>query len=291
MQSMTGYGVCQLCRQNRSLQVELKTVNHRYLDLSFRMPKGLPFVEDALRKRITASGLGRGHVDITITYHNTREDAHVVQLDIPLLKACDDAYRQACATLNDPRMVSALEVIQLSGALTITQPPENAEEVVALAEEAFATACTQLLSMRRQEGAALAKSMADHLSALDALVQSIARRAPQVPGQYKQRLLARLQEWDMPQADPQRIAQEVAIMADRAAIDEELSRLNSHIQQFAACLKSDGEVGRKLDFLLQEMNREINTIGAKGADGEIAHWVVEAKCTIEKLREQAQNVV
>ena len=145
--------------------------------------------------------------------------------------------------------------------------------------------------MRHAEGEALARDLLSNLDALSTLRNEIAQRAPQVPEDYRKRLQARLAEWQVAEADPQRVAQEVAIMADRCAIDEELSRLESHISQFADTVHTAQEAGKKLDFLLQEMNREVNTIGSKASDSEIAQRVVVAKCVIEKLREQVQNVV
>lgn len=291
MQSMTGYGRARACRDGREITIELKTVNHRFLDLSFRLPKNLAFLEDSLRSRINASGLRRGHVDVFVTYANTRTDAREVRLDGALL----EAFGQALAGAQDAlkpygRMMSAAEVLTLSGALSIAQAEEDAEAVIELAAEAFDAALDRLMDMRAQEGEHLSADLLSNLEELSALVRGIAARAPEVPREYRQRLMARLEEWQI-NADPQRIAQEVALMADHCAIDEELSRLESHIAQFRSSVENGTEVGRKLDFLLQEMNREINTIGSKASDGEIAGCVVSAKCVVEKLREQVQNAV
>ncbi len=291
MQSMTGYGRARACRDGREITIELKTVNHRFLDLSFRIPKNLAFLEDPLRSRINASGLRRGHVDVFVTYANTRTDAREVRLDGALLEAFSQALADAQVALKPyGRMMSAGEVLTLSGALSIAQAEEDAEAVTELAAEAFDAALDKLMDMRALEGEHLGADLLGNLEELSALVRSITDRAPEVPREYRQRLMARLEEWQV-NADPQRVAQEVALMADHCAIDEELSRLQSHIAQFRSSVENGTEVGRKLDFLLQEMNREINTIGSKASDAEISGCVVNAKCVVEKLREQVQNVV
>ena len=183
------------------------------------------------------------------------------------------------------------EMISLCGALKVTQKDEDAEAVMTLTSTAYREAEAQLLQMRLREGQMLAGDLGANLAAAKALCETIAQHAPTVPEAYRERLSARLREWGLQGTDPQRIAQEVALMADRCAIDEELSRLGSHFQQFQVCLTADGEVGRRMDFLLQEMNRETNTIGSKALDAGIAQRVVEIKCLLEKLREQVQNIV
>ena len=290
MQSMTGYGRGRACEDGREMVIELKSVNHRYLDLSIRLPKNLGFVEDALRSAIQHSGVNRGHVDVFVTYSNTREDARTLEVDEALLSGFHQAVQNASALLSGYRDATVGEVLQLSGALTVSQADEDAAAVKALAETAAAQAIEALVAMRTLEGDNLREDLRQHLGTVAALREQIARRAPSAPQEYRKRLEARLAEWQVEGVDPQRIAQEVAIMADRCAIDEELSRLASHIAQFEHILASDAQPGKKLDFLLQEMNREVNTIGSKASDAEIAKAVVDTKCTLEKLREQVQNV-
>jgi len=291
MQSMTGYGRQRVCCDGREMTLELKAVNHRFLDISFRLPKNLAFLEDVLRTRINESGLRRGHLDVFITYQNTRTDAREVRIDAAALDAFNAAIRLAEDQLDDYKRATVAEVLSLSGALSVAQAEEDTEAVTALALEAFEGAVSALIAMRDREGAHLAEDLLSNLDELAALRQQILSRAPEVPEEYRKRLQARLDEWQVSDVDPQRVAQEVAIMADRCAIDEELSRLESHIVQFADSVKNGVEVGRKLDFLLQEMNREVNTMGSKASDAQIAQCVVDAKCVIEKLREQVQNAV
>jgi len=291
MQSMTGYGRCRVCEDGRELTLELKAVNHRFLDISFRLPKNLAFLEDALRTRINQSQLRRGHLDVFVTYQNTRTDAREVRIDTALLEAFNNALKAVKKPLDDFRRASAAEVLNLSGALSVAQAEEDTEAVTALALQAFDGAAAALTAMRDREGAHLAEDLLANLNELAVLRQKIAERAPSVPEEYRARLMTRLQEWQVDSIDPQRVAQEVAIMADRCAIDEELSRLEGHIAQFTDSVQNGAEVGRKLDFLLQEMNREVNTTGSKASDASITQAVVDAKCIIEKLREQVQNAV
>ena len=291
MQSMTGYGRCRVCADGREMTLELKAVNHRFLDISFRLPKNLAFLEDELRTKINQSDLRRGHLDVFVTYQNTRTDAREVRIDAALLEAFNRAMQDVEDQLDPYKRATAAEVLTLSGAFSVSQAEEDTEAVTALALEAFDGAVQALIVMRDREGAHLAEDLLHNLSELASLREQIAQRAPSVPEEYRKRLTARLEEWQVNAADPQRVAQEVAIMADRCAIDEELSRLEGHIAQFTDSVQNGAEVGRKLDFLLQEMNREVNTTGSKASDAQITQCVVDAKCIIEKLREQVQNAV
>lgn len=291
MQSMTGYGRCRVCADGREMTLELKAVNHRFLDISFRLPKNLAFLEDVLRTKINQSDLRRGHLDVFVTYQNTRTDAREVRIDAALLEAFNRAMQDVEDQLDPYKRATSAEVLTLSGAFSVSQAEEDTEAVTALALEAFDGAVQALIAMRDREGAHLAEDLLHNLNELAALREQIAQRAPSVPEEYRKRLTARLEEWQVNAADPQRVAQEVAIMADRCAIDEELSRLEGHIAQFTDSVQNGAEVGRKLDFLLQEMNREVNTTGSKASDAQITQCVVDAKCIIEKLREQVQNAV
>lgn len=291
MHSMTGYGRGRACRDGRELTLELKSVNHRFLDVSFRLPRNFSFLEDALRTLLNQSDIKRGHVDVFATYQNLRDDARSVSLDKSLLAALNEAIEGAGKQLADYKRATVAEIITLSGALNIAQSDEDTDAIASLATEAFGEALGGLLAMREREGAHLADDLLKNLGELKALRARIEERAPEVPSDYRKRLEARLAEWRLDATDPQRVAQEVAIMADKCAIDEELNRLQSHIAQFEQIVENESETGRKLDFLIQEMNREINTIGSKASDTQIAKCVVDAKCIVEKLREQVQNAV
>lgn len=289
MHSMTGYGQKRLVENGREMVIELKSVNHRFLDINLRMPRGLLYLEELIRKSLSIR-LQRGHVDVFFSYRNTREDARTVSVDQGLAAAYEVALAELARLpgISDDRTVSFFASLQ--GILTVTEAEDDMAAVENLCHRTLAEAITSLLAMRAQEGNALRADLAARLASLCTIVAKITERAPLVVTDYKQRLDARIAELLGTTPDPQRMAQEVALFADRAAIDEEIVRLESHMQQFREGLTSEEPIGRKLDFVTQEMGREINTIGSKASDVTIASLVVEAKAELEKMREQVQNV-
>ena len=300
MRSMTGYGRRQASRDGREMTVEVKTVNHRFLDISCRLPRALSFAEDAVRKQIGAA-LKRGHADVNVTYLNLRQDARQVRVDEGLARQYRDAMLLMRGTLFEVGVNSSDEMRHLSDhdvsfiasqpdVLQVTVAEEDQEAVLSLLAETLALALEDVAAMREKEGAALRDDLSFHLGEVQRLREEINLLAPRVPVIYRDKLQARLRELGVKELDEQRLAQEVAIMADRCAIDEELSRLLSHIGQMRQAIEAEGETGRRLDFLTQELNREVNTIGSKASDAEITKLVVAAKSEIEKLREQVQNV-
>ncbi|MBN1778488.1 MAG: YicC family protein [Clostridiales bacterium] len=286
---MTGFGRSAISRDGREIEMELKSVNHRYLDLHFRLPKSLAFAEEPLRKWIRGAQIKRGHLEVSVIYRNNRTDAKTVALDRELVEQCARETQDAADALKKDSP-TVYELIKLCDALTISEAEEDTDAVLTLMEEAFLDALASLQMMREAEGETLREDLHDNLQAAGAAAGRVRELAPAVPQEYRERLLNRLKEWEVEIADPARIAQEVALIADKCAIDEELSRLQSHFRQFAECLTQDGETGRRMDFLLQEMNREINTIGSKASSAEITKCVVELKSVLEKLREQVQNI-
>ncbi len=289
MRSMTGYGRRQLQADGREMTVEVKTVNHRFLDIGFRMPRNLSFLEEPVRAQLSET-LKRGHADVFLNYRNNREDAREVAVDEPLLLLYRQVLGKMEALSEAPNDVALSHYMTLPDVLRVTEREEDREAVTSLLQKTLALVLCDVAAMREKEGEALAADLEFHLDQLEQLAGKIAGKAPQVAQLYRERLEQRLAEVALTPVEPQRLAQEVALFADRCAIDEELSRLSSHIQQMRGILKSDGEAGRKLDFLVQELNREVNTVGSKASDVEITGWVVAAKCEIEKLREQVQNI-
>ena len=288
MMSMTGYGRKQHSADGREITLEIKTVNHRFLDISMRLPRALSFAEDAVRRQIGES-LTRGHADVFLNYTNTREDAREVRVDEALAAQYKAAFEKLSQVLGQEGDILSLVASQ-PDVLTVTTREEDQEAVSALLRETLADVLSDVVRMRGIEGEALKKDLTTHLDALAALRDEIESLAPGVPKSYQEKLRARLKELGVNELDEQRLAQEVALMADHCAIDEELSRLKSHIAQMREAMNVDGEVGRRLDFLTQELNREVNTIGSKASDAAITKLVVRAKSEIEKLREQVQNV-
>ena len=293
MRSMTGYGRRQISLDGREMTVEIKTVNHRFLDISCRLPRVLSFAEDALRKQISSS-LCRGHADVNVTYQNLRQDAREVRLDEGLALQYKEALLNARQLLRKEKSSIRDEnvdwIVAQPDVLTVTVKEEDQEAVLALLSQTLEEALRDVIAMRDREGAALKNDLTFHLDEVARLRSEIAALAPEVPLLYRDKLQSRIQELGVSALDEQRLAQEVALLADKCAVDEELSRLESHIKQMREALEGNGETGRRLDFLTQELNREVNTIGSKASDARITKLVVTAKSEIEKLREQVQNV-
>ena len=290
MYSMTGYGRASIEKDGRQLTIELKSVNHRFLDLSFRMPRSFNFLEDDMRRQIGKT-LSRGHVDLFATYRNTREDSKRVEVDEALLSAYMKAFDRVGENtgLRDDRSLSI--AARLPDVMTITEADEDQEALRALAEEALSTALEQMRAMRAREGEALKNDIASRVDRLEEMTCEIEKRYPETVNEYKHKLEARVQELlGGATVDEQRLLQEVALMADRSAIAEETVRLHSHFAQVRAYLSAEEPTGRKLDFIVQELNREVNTISSKSQDVPITNLVLEAKAEIEKIREQVQNV-
>ena len=289
MQSMTGYGRGLVCEDGREMTVEVKSVNHRFLDVSFRLARPIAFLGDAVRTGVAVE-LARVQVDVFVNYVNHREDARRVHVDMQLAKA----YRQAAGELSEALGVKndlpLSDYMNMPDVLTVEASEEDQDAVRALFMRALNLALDDLTAMRKREGNSLRGDMMKKLDAIDGLRESIATRAPTVVEEYRAKLSQRLSALLSGDIDEARFATEVAIFADRAAIDEELVRLSSHIAQLRATAELDEPVGRKLDFLVQELNREVNTIGSKASDAQIAGCVVAAKGEIEKLREQVQNI-
>ena len=289
MQSMTGYGRCQLERDGRVMTVEVKSVNHRFLDTSYRLPRHLTFLDDAVRRGVSAK-LSRGHVDVFVNYENHRDDAREVRVDTALDCAYQRAIGELSAALSLSGGLSVEEYARMPDVLTIQEKEEDQQAVRELFDEALSAALGELIAMREREGESMKQDILQKLTRIEEIRGEIAQRAPLVVEDYRARLSERIAALTDGEIDEARLITEVAIFADRAAIDEELVRLLSHIAQIRATVELSEPVGRKLDFLVQELNREVNTIGSKAMDAQIAQCVVQAKGEIEKLREQVQNV-
>ena len=290
MKSMTGYGKGFAACEGRELTVELKSVNHRFLDVSMRLPRVLSCIEDTLRTAIAAR-LSRGHVDVFVNYRNTRTDSKAVRVDETLLKAYVAAARAANDNLRLSDDLTLSSVLRLPDVTEIVPADEDTEALKALAKEAADLALDALIEMRALEGERLKAALKTGVDAMDAYREQILSRAPFVAEEYRIKLNERIESvLSDAEIDRARLATEVALFADRCCIDEELVRLKSHIAQFNAYLDADEPVGRNMDFIVQEMNRECNTIGSKANDAALTKAVLACKAEIEKLREQIQNV-
>ena len=293
VKSMTGYGRAKAVRNGRSITVEVRSVNNRYLDFTAKMPRAYIFAEDAM-KALVQKYVSRGKVDVFVTVENQGAEETVVTLNEPLVKSYLDALRhlmQLGGGYISPEIGCAADVARLPDVLTVTKAEEDLEalsgDLCAVLEDALRAHT----AMREKEGARLAEDIRRRLDAIEALTQLVEARSPQTVAEYREKLLSRMREvLQSTSIDEARILTEAAIFADKVAVDEETVRLRSHVGQLREMLQSEVSVGRKLDFLIQELNREANTIGSKCSDLQIARDVVDLKAEIEKIREQVQNI-
>jgi uncharacterized protein (TIGR00255 family) len=290
IKSMTGYGRVVALLDGRNIVVEAKSVNHRFLEISLRTPSALFPLEMEYKKKI-GERFKRGRIDVSIRLEGEGADTSKVNLNLEIAHNYFDVLSrlQAEFYLQEPITLKSLTVFR-----DIFTPPSETElspDFLSRVEKTLQEALSMLVNMRQDEGMALYSDMQMRLKVITEIMETIRLRAPQVVLEYQKRLADRIKELTAGYVlDDARLAQEVAIMADRCDITEELVRMQSHINQFEALLQSEDAEGKKIDFLLQEMNREINTIGSKSNNAEIARQVIEAKSELGKLREQAQNI-
>lgn len=290
MRSMTGYGKGEAEANGRSVTVELKTVNHKFFDWNTKMPKGFLFAEDEAKKAV-AREVARGHVDVYITVRQTEAQAAEYRADIALAAKYVAAAKELSEAVGVPFDIGALALAKNPDILALETVEADDEELRSLLMAALSDALKGLVVMRENEGEALRRDITEKLDSMSVSVKKVAELAPAVVEEYRKKLTARITELlGSAVADMSRVATEVALFADKCAVDEEISRLKAHIAAMRGYLAAEGPVGRKLDFLVQEMNREANTIGSKANDLDITREVLSLKNDIEKIREQAQNV-
>ena len=290
MYSMTGFGKGTFALDGRELTVELKSVNNRFLDISMRLPRVLSPLEDTFRHALQ-DRLSRGHVDVYVNYRNQREDAKSVRVDTQLLGAYLTCARTAARELSITDDLTLSKALTLPDVTEIVPAEEDQEALQQLGKTAVELAIDALLAMRRGEGSRLKKDLTARMDTMEGYAAAIEKRAPGVAEDYRVRLTERVNEMlGETEVDRSRLATVIALFADKAAIDEEIVRLKSHLLHFRELLEAEEPVGRKMDFLIQEMNRECNTIGSKANDAALTDLVLLCKAEIEKLREQIQNI-
>ncbi len=290
MYSMTGFGKGTFALNGRELTVELKSVNNRFLDISMRLPRVLSPLEDTFRHALQ-DRLNRGHIDVYVNYRNQREDAKSVRVDTQLLEAYLTCARIAARELSITDDLTLSKALTLPDVTEIVPAEEDQEALQQLGKTAVDLAIDALLAMRRGEGSRLKKDLTARMDTMEGYAAAIEKRAPGVAEDYRVRLTERVNEMlGETEVDRSRLATEIALFADKAAIDEEIVRLKSHLLHFRELLEAEEPVGRKMDFLIQEMNRECNTIGSKANDAALTDLVLLCKAEIEKLREQVQNI-
>ncbi|KAB2954479.1 YicC family protein [Heliorestis acidaminivorans] len=290
IKSMTGYGRGEAVGSGQQVTVEVKAVNHRYSEVVVRIPRTYMSLEEAIKKQFQ-KGVSRGRVDVFVNIEQLGEVNGKVKVDKNLALQYYQSLKELAEELSLPSDFSVHQFINLPEVITLTEEEEDLEALSELASKAAQKALDSLLSMRINEGTVLYEDLLNRIELIKDLTEKIKERAPLLVGEYRQKLQERLKEYlDQIPVDEQRVAIEVALFADRVSITEELVRLWSHLEQFEKALNLKEPVGRKLDFIIQEMNREVNTIGSKANDLEISRHVVNFKSELEKIREQVQNV-
>jgi len=291
IRSMTGYGRGEAGDGAKGFTVEIRSVNHRFCEVVTRMPKSYAALEDKVRKAIQEK-VSRGRLDVFITVNNFDSGKNkMVAVDKELALTYFNAMRELANVTGAAGDISAVDLARLPDVMVIEEKQEDLEAIWAVMLAAVRQATDSLMVMREEEGRRLAKDILHRIDKIEQFNNDIAGRAPQVVEDYRERLRQRIQELlgDM-ETDEARLASEVAFFADRSNITEEIVRLHSHFKQVREAMNAPEPVGRKLDFLVQELNREVNTIGSKANDTQIATMVIGAKSEIEKIREQVQNI-
>lgn len=288
--SMTGYGRYELEENNRKLIIEINGVNHRYLDINTRIPRQLIYLEEMIRK-IIKEKITRGKVEVNISCVSTSQEDLEISVNEAYAKAYVEGFRKIGSKLNLEDNIKLADLLKMTDIVSIQNAPREVPDIEEMVQKVLSGALDTFVQMRLKEGEHLRKDILEKNVGVCELVEQIEKRSPQVPIVYKAKLENRLaQILGEATVDPSRLATEVALFADKCSIDEEITRLKSHISQLTSILQEGGVVGRKLDFLMQEMNREANTIGSKANDYEITNLVVSLKTEIEKIREQVQNI-
>jgi uncharacterized protein (TIGR00255 family) len=289
-QSMTGFGRGEASGNGLQFSIELKSVNHRFLEISIRSPRNLIGFEERIRKTLQER-FQRGRIEVHVNVVETQERKRLVKVDKDLALSYDKTLKDLALALHTEYKTDIHRLVTLPEVLTVEESEIDLNTVWGVCSEALLKASEGLLHMRRVEGEKLVIDLLQRIELLSTNLQKIAVRAPYVVADYQERLQERLQTLlGEVELDESRLANEVVYFADRASITEELVRFDSHLIQSREALKSDDPVGRKLDFLVQEMNREINTIGSKANDLNIGQQVVSIKSELEKVREQIQNL-
>ena len=290
IKSMTGFGRERIVNESREILVEIKSVNHRYLEFSAKTPRVYGYLDEKLKELLKTS-ISRGKVEVSVSIYNQEGINAEIEINKALAKGYLNALRNSADELDLKDDLTLSKIMKLSDIFTVVKKTEDEEviwnEVKAVAESAV----EKFVEMRTVEGEKMYADISSRLDYLEDAVGKIENRTPSVLESYKQRLYDKIKETiGDREVDDQRVITEVAIFADKIAVDEETVRLRSHISQFRDLINSTDPVGRKLDFLIQEMNREVNTTGSKAQDLTITQLVVDMKSEIEKIREQIQNI-
>ncbi len=290
IKSMTGYGRGETSGEGRKWIVEIKSVNHRFLDISIKLPRGITLLEERIRG-IIKKKIARGRVDVYVKIQDEDEQKRQVKLDIELSKAYYSALEEISDILPVIKEIRTMDIANMPEVLGIEEPEEDLDLYWSHLQRSLLDAVGQMVNMREMEGLELYNDLGQKVDFIHGSCDYLKEKAPSILEEYQEKLSKKLKDalsgWEV---DDNRLLTEIAIMADRMSIDEEIVRLESHLKQVKKELQSGDSVGRKLDFLIQELNREVNTIGSKSNNYDISNLVVNIKTNIEKMREQVQNV-
>lgn len=290
VKSMTGYGSAKGQAEGLEISVELKSVNNRFLDTAVRLPRSFLFAEDAVKSAVQ-SHISRGKVDVFVTVDSASADNMTVKVNEPLLRGYIDALRHISEEYSLENDLTALSVSRFPDVLSVEKSDMDAEAIAAAIVSVTEQALCDFDAMRLREGEKLRDDVLNRLDTVDTLVSAVEREAPNTVAKYRSRLEQKMTEvLGTAGIDESRILAEAAIFADHIAVDEETVRLRSHMSQLRTMINGSAPTGKRIDFLMQEFNREANTIGSKCQNSDIAHIVVDLKSEIEKIREQIQNI-
>ena len=289
IKSMTGYGKSNMSKNSREYQVEIKSVNHRYLDVSVKMPRSLSYLEEEIKKAVSAK-VTRGKVDVFITFNNNSLEGRDIKINTEIARMYIKELRDLAESEGIIADIPVTEISKLPDVLTI-QNNQDDETIKSELLEVTNKAIENLVEMRKVEGEKIAQDLLVRIQDIEEKVKKISSLSTGLIEEYVVKLNTRIKELLQDQEiDEARLAQEVVIYADKCSIEEEVTRLNSHIYQFRELLQTNEAVGKKIDFMIQEMNRETNTIGSKANNLEITNEVINMKTQIENIREQVQNI-
>lgn len=290
VRSMTGFGRAQVSVDGFNITAEIKSVNHRYFEFSAKMPRMYGFLEEKV-KSLVSSQISRGKVECSLQIETTADESVVVTVNEPLVKGYVEALDKISQTFGITNEVTASTLARFPDSLTVAKAPVDEEKLSEGVLEAVSQALVSFIAMRETEGEKLKNDVLSRAETIISAVEFVEDRSPETVKIYNDKLLERMRAvLGETQVDESRILTEAAIYADKVAVAEETVRLRSHIDQLRTMLSSDGAIGRKLDFLVQEINREANTIGSKAQDIDIARKVIDVKAEVEKIREQIQNI-
>lgn len=290
IKSMTGFGRCEVNRDDRKVSVEIKSVNHRYLELGVKIPRKLNYLDNDIRN-LAKEYVERGKVDVFVTYQNLSEGDEDIRYNATLAKEYFDAYAQAAEDLGLENDVKTSYIMRSPDVITIESAEDDEDAVKDIVLEACKGAFEKFVESRSNEGERLKKDILEKLDGIKENVDFIEEKSPVIVEEYKEKINEKIHELlEDNQIDESRIAQEVTMFADKVCVDEEIVRLKSHVNAMIDTFDQEGVVGRRLDFITQEMNREANTTLSKTTDSEISERAITLKTDIEKVREQIQNI-